>query len=51
MIVCDERNPRARNVLREVLAHLPEGWQPPDPIALVVGGDGFLLHTVATHGV
>ncbi|MCB9686233.1 MAG: NAD(+)/NADH kinase [Alphaproteobacteria bacterium] len=51
MIVCDERNPRARKVLREVLAHLPEDWQPPEPIALVVGGDGFLLHTVATHGV
>lgn len=51
MIVCDERNPRARTLLAEIRRRLPEGWSPPEGVALVVGGDGFLLHTVAALGV
>ena len=50
MIVCDERNPRARGLLRELRQRLPEEWTPPDDIVLVIGGDGFLLHTIAERG-
>ncbi|HHO49837.1 MAG TPA: NAD(+)/NADH kinase [Deltaproteobacteria bacterium] len=51
MIVCDERNPRARALLEALQGRLPEGWAPPEGIALVLGGDGFLLRTVAEHGL
>jgi NAD+ kinase len=51
MIVCDERNPRARAILDDLSARLPKGWQPPDGLALVIGGDGFLLKTVAEYGL
>jgi NAD+ kinase len=51
MIVCDRRNPRASALLEALMVHLPEGWAPPEGTALVLGGDGFLLRTVATHGL
>jgi NAD+ kinase len=50
MIVCDERNPRARALQQEIRARLPAGWTPPEDIVLVIGGDGFLLHTIARQG-
>lgn len=50
MIVCDERNPRALALRESLLERLGPTWQPPDPVSLVLGGDGFLLHTVAARG-
>ncbi len=51
MIVCDERNPRARTLRDQLLARLPDRWDTPDDVALVMGGDGFMLRTVAKHGL
>jgi len=48
VIVHDERNPiaaRNRTLLR---AHLRE--HEPDDVVIVIGGDGFLLHTIAELG-
>ena len=50
MIVCDERNPRARTMRDSLLERLPDGWAAPQGIAIVIGGDGFLLRTIAKHG-
>jgi len=50
VIVCDERNPRACAMRDGLLQHLPEGWGPPEGIAIVIGGDGYLLRTIAEHG-
>jgi len=50
VIVCDERNPRARQIRDGLLRHLPDGWASPEGIAVVIGGDGFLLRTIAEHG-
>ncbi len=50
MIVCDERNPRARTMRDGLLERLPEGWHAPEGIVVVIGGDGFLLRTIAEHG-
>jgi NAD+ kinase len=50
VIVCDERNPRARVLRDALLERLGLGWTPPEPVSLVLGGDGFLLHTVAELG-
>lgn len=50
MIVCDERNPRARAIRDTLRAQLPAGWAPPDDVAVVIGGDGFMLHTIAELG-
>ena len=50
MIVFDERNPRARAMRDGLLRHLPDGWAPPEGVVIVLGGDGFLLRTVARHG-
>lgn len=47
MIVADPRNPRAQ-ALSEALEPLIEVVH--DDLAIVIGGDGFLLHTVHTHG-
>lgn len=49
MILADERNELARAVREALQARLPRGWAPPD-LRIVVGGDGFLLHTVAANG-
>jgi NAD+ kinase len=48
MIVSDDRNPRAASLhaaLEPFLAELPED------LCVVIGGDGFLLHAVHTHGL
>ena len=50
MIVVDERNPRAVSLRAKLGELLPAGWAPPDGTAIVIGGDGFLLRTVAAHG-
>ncbi len=49
MILADERNDLARAVRSALEARLPAGWGPPD-LRIVVGGDGFLLHTIAANG-
>ncbi|MEN0062042.1 MAG: NAD(+)/NADH kinase [Myxococcota bacterium] len=51
MIVCDERNPRARGMRDALIEELPENWETPEGIAIVIGGDGFLLRMIAEHGV
>jgi NAD+ kinase len=51
MIVTDRRNPRAEALLAGLQTRLPKDWEPPDGVALVIGGDGFLLRTVAAHGL
>lgn len=49
MIVHDRRNPRAVALRDEVLDRRPEiGAR--DDLTIVIGGDGFLLHTVHEHG-
>lgn len=47
MIAADERNPRAQ-ALAAVLLPLLEPL--PDGLVIAIGGDGYLLHTVYTHG-
>ena len=49
MIVHDERNPRAHAMREKLDQSLPEGHDDP-AVMLVIGGDGFLLQTAATHG-
>lgn len=49
MIVYDPRNTRARETFDKLLVHLPDGV-PGDDLVVVVGGDGFLLRTVAQTG-
>jgi NAD+ kinase len=49
MILADPRNPTALAFQDELLAAMPEGWDDPE-VVLVLGGDGFLLHSVADHG-
>lgn len=51
MIVVDDRNPKAVVVRDRLLAALPAGWAPPGDLALVIGGDGFLLRTVQRYGL
>lgn len=48
MIVCDERNPTARRHRDALFEHLPDGHGH-DDLIVVLGGDGFLLKTVAEH--
>ncbi|MEQ1571013.1 MAG: NAD(+)/NADH kinase [Myxococcota bacterium] len=50
MIVCDERNPKAVALRSGLLSRLGAEWQPPAGVALVLGGDGYLLRTVAQYG-
>ncbi len=45
-LVVDPRNPRAAQIARDLVDALG-GAAPPDPPTVVVGGDGFLLRTVA----
>lgn len=49
MIVHDPRNPRAVALFDEVSRRLPRLEDRPD-ITVVIGGDGFLLHTVHRYG-
>jgi NAD+ kinase len=48
MILADPRNPAAQDLRDELVARLPD-WSPPD-VGVVIGGDGFMLHTIAAHG-
>ena len=48
MIVSDDRNPRAVALRRELEPFLGDL---PDDLCVVIGGDGFLLHAVRTHGL
>ncbi len=50
MIVCDPRNPTATAMADALAAHLPEGV-PGEALVVVIGGDGFLLRTVADRGL
>jgi NAD+ kinase len=50
VIVADPRNERARELAEGLRQRLPEGWAPPD-LRLVLGGDGFMLRTIAEYGV
>ena len=50
MIIADDRNPRAVHLRAALIALLPQGWVPPDGLSVVLGGDGFLLRTIAAHG-
>jgi NAD+ kinase len=45
-LLVDEQNPRAREAGQALRAHL-DGFVPPDGLSVVVGGDGFLLRSVA----
>jgi NAD+ kinase len=49
MIVHDPRNPRAVALFEEVTRRLPALEERPG-ITVVIGGDGFLLHTVHKYG-
>ena len=48
MIVVDERNPVAVGMAASLRKHLTDGHT--DGITVVIGGDGFLLHTIAELG-
>lgn len=47
MIAADERNPRAQALAEKLVPLL---GTLPDDLIVTIGGDGFLLHTVHTHG-
>ena len=49
MIVHDPRNPRAVGLYEEIVTRSSGLEKRPD-ITVVIGGDGFLLHTVHRHG-
>lgn len=49
MIRCDERNPKARELRDRLMEHLPEGLVD-DELVVAIGGDGYLLSTVADLG-
>jgi NAD+ kinase len=49
MIVTDPRNPAAMKLFDALLQRMPNGVAGED-LVVVVGGDGFLLRTVAEHG-
>lgn len=48
MILVDPRNPEAQEMGERLAADLPEGV---DDLALVLGGDGWMLHCVREHGL
>jgi NAD+ kinase len=50
VIVFDERNPRAVVLRNALIGRLGAEWRPRDEVGIVIGGDGFMLRTVATHG-
>jgi len=47
-LVVDRRNPQAVEAAERLRVHLGD-WSPPEPLRAVVGGDGFLLRTVAAQ--
>lgn len=49
MILADPRNPTAQRTRDELLSRLPEVEDA--NVTIVIGGDGFMLHTVAQHGL
>ncbi|HMV68211.1 MAG TPA: NAD(+)/NADH kinase [Myxococcota bacterium] len=49
MIVADPRNPQARHHLELLRAHLAEGDE--GDATVVIGGDGFMLHTIEELGL
>lgn len=49
MIVADPRNPRAREIHDALESRLEEADH--DGVILVIGGDGFMLHTVSEFGL
>ncbi|MCB9682741.1 MAG: NAD(+)/NADH kinase [Alphaproteobacteria bacterium] len=49
MILADPRNPVAARYRDELARRLPAF--DPDDVVVVIGGDGFMLHTVAEHGL
>lgn len=49
MIVTDARNPAACRLFDQLLERVPDGI-PGDDLVVVIGGDGFLLRTVAENG-
>ena len=49
MIFVDPRNPRATVLLREIEARVDLS-ELPDEIALVIGGDGWMLQTIRSVG-
>lgn len=49
MIVTDARNPTALRLFDQLLQRMPDGV-PGDDLVVVIGGDGFLLRTVAENG-
>jgi len=49
MIVTDARNPAALQLFTALLERMPNGV-PGEDLVVVVGGDGFLLRTVAENG-
>ncbi|MFT4622119.1 MAG: NAD+ kinase [Myxococcota bacterium] len=48
MILSDPRNPKAMALAAELAARLPSEWEP--AVNVVLGGDGFMLNAVETHG-
>ena len=48
MIVADPRNPTAQRFHEALHEVLPEGVS---DLCVVIGGDGFMLHTIAEHGL
>jgi len=51
MLVADSRNPRAVAMGEQLTALLPDDLVLPDDFRIVLGGDGFLLRTVAELGL
>ncbi|MEQ1502423.1 MAG: hypothetical protein ABMB14_09335 [Myxococcota bacterium] len=50
MILHDEKNPKAVRLVGALRARLGADWVPPEGVAIVIGGDGFMLRTVQSHG-
>lgn len=51
MIIADPHNPKAQAMAQQLGELLPEGFDLPDDLVVVLGGDGFLLRTVADLGL
>jgi NAD+ kinase len=49
MLYADPRNPDAARLADQLRTRLPDLEEAAD-VSVVIGGDGFMLHTVATHG-
>jgi len=51
MLLADKHNPRALAMAEKLEGLLPDGLALPSDFFVVLGGDGFLLRTVAEHGL